>query len=332
MLRGPGCASGLRHEPTALAATARGSAVYFLKPGGHRPVSCPSVPSMRSGPSGANPRDSTERPPGGASRGPSPPDATGPRAAAGQSLEVPRPSSGAGSPPRGPRGPWAGQGALPPGRAGFLRHRRQRAHRDREERDGQGEGPGRRDAPAPVRRRAGGAHGTSCPAPAAGRARALRPPAGRSAHAPRSAAGSEREGARADLRMHRLVKRQVVALPQVQEEEPVCGLARVEALALQLGFLDLESACGEGGAGWAGASGTSARARPQVAGPAQGPGCLRPRVSAVRPAGIRGQQPTGRPAPRVFVDKVLLAHGHALVWLLVLCRICAVRGGRDSGH
>lgn len=38
-----------------------------------------------------------------------------------------------------------------------------------------------------------------------------------------------------------------MALLQVQEEEPVRGLAWVEALVLQPGLLNFEGACGDGG-------------------------------------------------------------------------------------
>lgn len=59
---------------------------------------------------------------------------------------------------------------------------------------------------------------------------------------------SEGKGTRADASVDTLVEGQVVALLQVQEEEPVRGLAWVKALMLQPSLLDLEGACrGEDG-------------------------------------------------------------------------------------
>lgn len=55
---------------------------------------------------------------------------------------------------------------------------------------------------------------------------------------------SESEGPRADVVVDTLVQGQVVALLQVQEEEPVRDLAGVEALVLKASLLDLEGACG----------------------------------------------------------------------------------------
>lgn len=57
---------------------------------------------------------------------------------------------------------------------------------------------------------------------------------------------SEGKGTRADAGVDTLVQGQVVALLQVQEEEPVRGLAWVKALVLQSSLLDLEGACGGG--------------------------------------------------------------------------------------
>lgn len=54
---------------------------------------------------------------------------------------------------------------------------------------------------------------------------------------------SEGKGTRADASIDTLVEGQVVALLQVQEEEPVRGLAWVKALMLQPSLLDLEGAC-----------------------------------------------------------------------------------------
>lgn len=55
---------------------------------------------------------------------------------------------------------------------------------------------------------------------------------------------SEGKGTRADTSVDILVQGQIVSLLQVQEEEPVRGLAWVEALVLQPRLLDLEGACG----------------------------------------------------------------------------------------
>lgn len=58
------------------------------------------------------------------------------------------------------------------------------------------------------------------------------------------ARASEGKGARADASVDGLIQGQVVALLEVQEVEPVRGLARVEALPLQSRLLDFEGACG----------------------------------------------------------------------------------------
>lgn len=60
---------------------------------------------------------------------------------------------------------------------------------------------------------------------------------------------SEGKGTRADASVDILVQGQIVSLLQVQEEEPVRGLAWVEALVLQPRLLDLEGACGGVGGG-----------------------------------------------------------------------------------
>lgn len=60
---------------------------------------------------------------------------------------------------------------------------------------------------------------------------------------------SEGKGTRADAGVDTLVQGQVVALLQVQEEEPVRGLAWVKTLVLQSSLLDLEGACGGGEGG-----------------------------------------------------------------------------------